>query len=90
MDRFTEREENEHESSLDHNANIIASQPSSAITNLYECSLEEQNKDLDIVWIKDLILKYKDNKPKLNQFSNPERKVELCIETYRLSFQKIR
>jgi len=41
MDRFSEREENEHESSLDNNANIIASQPSSTITNLYECSLEE-------------------------------------------------
>ena len=80
MGRFPEGEEDESHkdsptSSSENNVLAIASQPTSRITNLYESCLEEQNKDEDIVWVKNLILTHKENRPKINTFSNAERKV---------------
>lgn len=73
--QILEVEGNEPSNSLEINAIAIASQPSSNINNLYESSLEEQNKDQDIKWIKELILVNKENRPKITQFSNQEQKM---------------
>jgi hypothetical protein len=52
------------------NINVISSQPSSNTIDNYKSYAEEQLKDDDIQWIKELIEKNGDQKPKINAFKN--------------------
>ena len=53
---------------------IIAAEPSSEIENAYEAHLQEQEVVEDIRWIKELMLKHKDERPKLGKITNKVRK----------------
>jgi hypothetical protein len=52
------------------NINVISSQPSSNTIDNYKSYAEEQLKDDDIQWIKELIVKNEDQKQKINAFKN--------------------
>jgi hypothetical protein len=49
---------------------VISSQPNSNIKDNYTSYNDEQLKDEDIQWVKMLILKHGEKKPKINEFNN--------------------
>ena len=53
---------------------IIAVEPSSEIKNAYEAHLQEQEIDEDIHWIKELMMKHKDDRQKFGKIINKVRK----------------
>lgn len=70
---------------LDSNVNIlqIASEPSSEKVNEYHSYIDEQKKDIDIQWIKDIISKHGDKKPVIKTFENKIRRT-LFKEYYKI------
>ena len=57
------------------NVESIVVNPTSLNQNCYQASLEEQAKDPDIVWIKNLILDNIDNRPLIDTFENTIQRV---------------
>ncbi len=49
--------------------------PNSEIVEAYTSYKDEQEKDEDINWIKELILEYNDEKPSINQFENKTQRM---------------
>ena len=70
---FRERDANKNKSGKN-NGEIIAAEPSSELKNAYNIYLSEQERDEDIMWIKELILINKDKRPKLNKIENSIRR----------------
>ena len=73
VNRFRERDASRNKSG-ENNGEIIAAEPSSELENAYNIYLSEQERDEDIMWIKELILINKDKRPKLNKIENPIRR----------------
>ena len=61
--------------SSDENVETIAKNPSSENENEYTSYVQEQKKDLDIVWISNLIEKNGENKPEIKNFENVIRRL---------------
>ena len=57
------------------NIHVISQEPNSENQHEYISYREEQDKDEDIIWIKNLILKHEDKKPVINQFDNEVRRI---------------
>lgn len=73
LDRYIERDINRTET-ID-NEQIILEKPSSKNQDIYQARLTEQNKDIDLIWIKNLILENKENKPDVLEFDNYVRRI---------------
>lgn len=52
------------------NIEVIASEPNSTISEINKSYADEQQRDEDIQWIKNLILNYKGDKPLIKEFNN--------------------
>jgi hypothetical protein len=57
------------------NANVIAIEPSSETPDEYVSYIEEQRKDPDIQWIKELIPKNGENRPEVKTFANTTQRI---------------
>ena len=57
------------------NINIISQVPTSENPDEYISYCQEQDKDEDIMWIKNLILKHEDKKPVITKFENEVRRM---------------
>ena len=55
--------------------NVIAREPTSETPDEYINYCVEQDKDEDIIWIKNLILKHKEKKPVITRFENNTRRI---------------
>jgi hypothetical protein len=53
---------------------MLAIEPTSELDGAYDVYLHEQEGDEDIVWVRNLILQHKDDKPKLSTFANDTRR----------------
>ena len=61
--------------SIEHCINIISSLPTSETDDEYEVYQQEQAKDNDITWIRDLITEYGDERPIIKTFENNNRRL---------------
>ena len=55
--------------------NVIGLEPSSEIPDLYEIYKQEQEKDVNIVWIRELILRHGDDRPKVLLFTDVDQRI---------------
>ena len=62
-----------HKRKFKHNRNTTRTTSESPVEYISYC--EEQDKDEDIIWIKNLTLKYKDKKLVITQFNNNTRRI---------------
>lgn len=75
LERFKEQIPLQSNNSIESNIQKVIVEPSSTIKDLYTSCLEEQMRDPDLKWVKDLLLEYKEKKPNVDKFANIEQRI---------------